>query len=154
MFFLGIFTWLFLYLHSSLLFNTSRIQDLFVDYGDCSGGGAVLLWVALRALGGVWSACGSCGRVLMNAAVWSGEGIICLLPAAWLMTSADRNDFVPAQEKLEWVTPKISLMDAGETDGKNNLEAEHIFDTNRGPSWPIISQTHPHLQKPITPKGL
>ena len=31
------------------------------------------------------------------------------------MTSVDRNDFVPAQEKLEWVTPKISLMDAGDT---------------------------------------
>ena len=34
------------------------------------------------------------------------------------MTTADRNDFVPAQEKLEWVTPKISLMEAGDTDGK------------------------------------
>ena len=33
------------------------------------------------------------------------------------MTSADRNDLVPAQEKLEWVTPKISLMDAGDTEG-------------------------------------
>jgi hypothetical protein len=34
------------------------------------------------------------------------------------MTSADRNDLMPAQEqeKLEWVTPKISLMEAGETD--------------------------------------
>jgi hypothetical protein len=31
----------------------------------------------------------------------------------------DRNDLVPAtQEKLEWVTPKISLMEAGETEGK------------------------------------
>ena len=26
------------------------------------------------------------------------------------------NDLVPAQEKLEWVTPKISLMDAGDTE--------------------------------------
>ena len=34
------------------------------------------------------------------------------------MTSADRNDLVPAQEKLEWVTPKISLMDAGDTEAK------------------------------------
>jgi hypothetical protein len=33
------------------------------------------------------------------------------------MTSADRNDLVPAQEKLEWVTPKISLMGAGDTEG-------------------------------------
>ena len=35
------------------------------------------------------------------------------------MTSADRNDLMPAQEKLEWVTPKILLMGAGETDGSN-----------------------------------
>jgi hypothetical protein len=34
------------------------------------------------------------------------------------MTTADRNDLMPAQEKLEWVTPKISQMDAGDTDGK------------------------------------
>jgi hypothetical protein len=27
------------------------------------------------------------------------------------------NDQVPAQEKLEWVTPKISLMEAEDTDG-------------------------------------
>ena len=33
------------------------------------------------------------------------------------MTSADRNDLMPAQEKLEWVTPKISLMEAGDTAG-------------------------------------
>ena len=33
------------------------------------------------------------------------------------MTTADRNDLMPAQEKLEWVTPKISLMDAGDTEG-------------------------------------
>ena len=34
------------------------------------------------------------------------------------MTSVDRNDPVPAQEKLQWVTPKISLMEAGDTEGK------------------------------------
>jgi hypothetical protein len=34
------------------------------------------------------------------------------------MSSADRNDLMPAQEKLEWVTPKISLMEAGDTEGK------------------------------------
>ena len=34
-----------------------------------------------------------------------------------MTTAADRNDLMPAQEKLEWVTPKISLMDAGDTDG-------------------------------------
>ena len=40
------------------------------------------------------------------------------------MTSSDHNndfnDFVtaPAQQKLEWVTPKISLMEAEDTEGK------------------------------------
>ena len=49
------------------------------------------------------------------------------------MTTADRNDFVPAQEKLEWVTPKISLMEAGDTDGKTlQTEIEYIYST--GPS--------------------
>ena len=37
------------------------------------------------------------------------------------MTSTDRNYLVPAQEKLEWVTPKISLMDAGETWGNKQF---------------------------------
>jgi hypothetical protein len=41
-----------------------------------------------------------------------------LLPAEDLMTTADRNDLVPAQEKLEWVTPKISLMVAEDTESK------------------------------------
>jgi hypothetical protein len=42
-----------------------------------------------------------------------------------MTATTDRNDLLPAQEKLEWVTPKISLMDAGDTDGKpqnNNQE--------------------------------
>jgi hypothetical protein len=35
------------------------------------------------------------------------------------------NDLVPAQEKLEWVTPKITLMEAVDTEGKiNNRPAE------------------------------
>ena len=61
------------------------------------------------------------------------------------MTSADRNDLVPAQEKLEWVTPKISLMEADKTAGaKSKLESlEHTFQApwggpdgqrNEGPS--------------------
>jgi hypothetical protein len=62
-----------------------------------------------------------------------GVGIICLLPAALLMTSADRNDLMPAQEKLEWVTPKILQMEAGETDGKpQTTTAEQNI--NAGPS--------------------
>ena len=41
------------------------------------------------------------------------------------MTSAeDRNDLMPAQEKLEWVTPKISLMVAKDTEGKNQAFRE------------------------------
>ena len=55
------------------------------------------------------------------------------------MTSAeDRNDLVPAQEKLEWVTPKISLMDAGDTEGKDfNATRELVLVKNQttgGPS--------------------
>jgi hypothetical protein len=34
------------------------------------------------------------------------------------MPTADRNDLMPAQEKLEWVTPKISLMEAVDTEAK------------------------------------
>ena len=34
--------------------------------------------------------------------------------------SADHNDdLMPTQEKLEWITPKISLMEGGDTDGSN-----------------------------------
>jgi hypothetical protein len=44
------------------------------------------------------------------------------------MTSADRNDLVPAQEKQEWVTLKISLMDAGKTMSGFNFSME----TNAG----------------------
>ena len=47
------------------------------------------------------------------------------------MTSADRNDLVPPQ-KLEWVTPKISLMRAGDTDGKVVVGGE--FGSSIGPS--------------------
>ena len=52
-----------------------------------------------------------------------------------MTTAADRNDLMPAQEKLEWVTPKISLMDAGDTEG-NKLRSipETNGGGNRGPS--------------------
>ena len=39
------------------------------------------------------------------------------------MTSADRNDLVPAQEKLEWVTPKILQMTVEETFGSGKAKA-------------------------------
>ena len=44
------------------------------------------------------------------------------------------NDLVPAQEKLEWVTPKISLMDAGDTEGTKLRSVETSGGGNRGPS--------------------
>ena len=35
------------------------------------------------------------------------------------MTSSNsNNDLVPSQEKLEWVTPKISLMETDDTEGE------------------------------------
>ena len=37
------------------------------------------------------------------------------------MTSSESNDLMPAQEKLEWVTPKILLMEAGDTDGNKTF---------------------------------
>ena len=49
------------------------------------------------------------------------------------MTSYDRNasdrndDLVPAQEKLEWVTPKISLMGAEDTEGKTNVAPQECM---------------------------
>jgi hypothetical protein len=52
------------------------------------------------------------------------------------MTSAESNDLVPAQEKQEWVTPKISLMEAGDTEGsKRPLVIEYRpTTTGDGPS--------------------
>jgi hypothetical protein len=62
------------------------------------------------------------------------------------MTSADRNDLMPAQlEKLEWVTPKISLMDTQDTLGKPPAGAE--TPGNYGPSWPIIYLKPRHAYK-------
>ena len=56
-----------------------------------------------------------------------------------MTTAADRHDLMPAQEKLEWVTPKISLMDAGDTDGGKiqnhcieGLAPEGIWNVCRG----------------------
>ena len=52
------------------------------------------------------------------------------------MTSTDGNDFVPTQEKLEWVTPKISLMDAGDTHTKSFFKVENS-------TWAIRILGHP-----------
>jgi len=47
------------------------------------------------------------------------------------MTAPDSNDLIPApQEKLEWVTPKISLMESDATEGRFEIftnAAEHHF---------------------------
>ena len=62
------------------------------------------------------------------------------------MTPADRNDLVPSQEKLEWVTPKISLMDAEDTEGKPIAIRTPETDSVAGPSWPILPDIPLHLQ--------
>ena len=55
-----------------------------------------------------------------------------------LMTSSDHNnDFndlvtAPAQQKLEWVTPKISLMDAEDTNGAKPLFLNELFFPSAG----------------------
>jgi hypothetical protein len=41
------------------------------------------------------------------------------------------NDLVPAQEKLEWITPKISLMDGG-GDGRSKAHTAVRERTFRG----------------------
>ncbi len=51
------------------------------------------------------------------------------MTAARFMTSADRDYLMPTQEKLEWITPKISLMAAGDTASKPlEVEGEGIYD--------------------------
>ena len=53
------------------------------------------------------------------------------------MTSAeDRNDLVTTQEKLEWVTPKISLMGAGDCEGQKipGFDEGQSDRTSLGPS--------------------
>ena len=64
-------------------------------------------------------------------------GIIWLLPAA-RMTSTDSNDLMPAQEKLEWVPPKISLV-AGET-ADWTAETESTISVHRKPKSSIRKQ--------------
>ena len=52
------------------------------------------------------------------------------------MTFANRNDLVPAQEKLEWVTPTISLMGAGKTEGSKQIAYPEGFDYTYEPQGP------------------
>ena len=46
----------------------------------------------------------------------------------------DLKDLVPAQEKMEWVTPKISLMDAVDTDGSGKKSSPVESALGFGPS--------------------
>jgi hypothetical protein len=39
-----------------------------------------------------------------------------------MTSSVPNNDLMPAQSKLEWVTPKISLMEAEDTDGSTKTD--------------------------------
>jgi hypothetical protein len=52
------------------------------------------------------------------------------------MTSAERNNLgsLPAQQKLEWVTPKILPMEAEDTEGKLEPGTELTSAPNNGPS--------------------
>jgi hypothetical protein len=50
-----------------------------------------------------------------------------------LMTSIERNDLMPTQ-KLEWVTPKISLMATTETDGAKPASSSEQISNLNGPS--------------------
>ena len=73
---------------------------------------------------------------------WNGgiiETVFLFLPCR-RMTTADRDDLVPApQEKLEWVTPKISLMEAEDTEGKSIQNAKEFkVNTVR---WSFLSDT-------------
>jgi hypothetical protein len=52
------------------------------------------------------------------------------------MTTHDRNDLTSApQEKLEWVTPKISLMGAERSLGKQNAACEALGHLLEPISW-------------------
>ena len=55
------------------------------------------------------------------------------------MTSADRNydDLVPAQEKLEWVTPQMTLMGAGNTDGSKDIWVNEDEGTGSQGTWTL-----------------
>ena len=46
------------------------------------------------------------------------------------MTSEERNKLKPAEKKLEWATPKIALMGAGDTNGKA------IYSNDESPKTP------------------
>ena len=59
------------------------------------------------------------------------------LPSVRLMTPVDSKDLVTAREKLEWITPKILLLEIEETEGRkllNNPRERTIGPIRSGPS--------------------
>ena len=88
-------------------------------YGDCLLGVAVLLaclWV-------LWAGAEVCG----GWRLWCRRVILCQLSAAFLMTSAEKgHDLVIAPEKLEWITPQISVMSQIATEGKITNTSKEI----------------------------
>jgi hypothetical protein len=62
--------------------------------------------------------------------LWYYWKVFCLLSFCCRMTTDDLSNLMPAQEKLEWVTPKISLMEMGATeDGKGAHLITETFHT-------------------------
>jgi hypothetical protein len=91
-----------------------------VPLGSCG------VWWGLAAV--LWAGAEECGDICRKCIGCSQSTPTLRIP----MT--DRNDSVPAQEKLEWVTPKISLMEAGDTDGKISNKNEITLIKGPGPS--------------------
>ena len=88
--------------------------------------------------------------------------IMRMLPA--LMTSADldHNDELLAalrkKEKLEWVTPRLTLMEAEDTDATKEYPFEREGIRRKRGEWTFLTPSwhkpRPLQQKPITPTGL
>ena len=50
------------------------------------------------------------------------------------MTSADRNDLMASPEKLEWVTPQITLMNIERNEGSSKFLTGRELIAGEGPS--------------------
>ena len=75
-----------------------------------------------------------CERALKGA-VGAGKTEYPATAIQRLMTSSDHNnDLVTSQEKLEWVTPKISLMETDNTEAKPYGTREISLGKLQGPS--------------------
>lgn len=75
------------------------------------------------------------------------------------MTALDRNDRIPDDApqnkvKLEWITPKISLMEGGDTERAEPRAAENGTEKQNRSVLAILPQPCPLQQIPIAPTGL